>query len=1247
MVESGFKQILDGLVKNPSDKALWSQIASIMKDTDRKTFITCLQQNMMVLKEFISLLESDPRFVADFKITLQEMDALEPFISNLKNLEMLMSSRSKSEPAPSSGATTSQPAPREAKPTRSPALADIDSDLDDILGNASIDESKDGSNSIEHELAEITESDKILRQKNEKAYLDLVQAAKTKIYSYSDQDIDDVIDAYKKALAIKADNAADWYYLAQAYLKRAQKRAGVFSYSFEGHYKDLTDFYESRNATKRAVQLDPQDKTYWEQLTMIYDVMNKKPLALFCAKKTLEMQISQEKRLSDAGLASTSSIQGAASAILKQKVETLQNEAGIEIDPFDEEAVDAWENQVRKEKIQKGTPLDHLELYQEALDAYNNGDMESTKNFLAKATKLKPDFFEAWILIAEVKTQAAMQTQDKELQNIEFIDVNRCLDRAIEIMPDSIEPYKIYAKEYEFLDSRDNYIRVLDKIIELEPDNWEYRKKVADVNFEKGLNFHIYGDATQADKFLRKAIDLYPYDPNPWTWLGKNHILRGQLDDAIKALKESLRLDEGNAGAREGLIEAHLLLATQHERDRKYDEALQNIDAVLLLDPENEKASAARAQIIDDYCDMGYDALESGGGGGKDLSLARDQFQKALSIIPDHPFALAGIARIEMLEGHVDKAIDAYTRALEGWTNLIVEFSDEFVLQLAIQVMKELVARTPAMENILDDAANHLKSYLDSFMNFVPFMHADRIHIGHVYKEMMQFFFDLATMAAGAGSKSAQAVLDAFDAAALPAHFTPVKDWKGTRGTTDQDIARSRVLVLKDLKFFLERLFNMFLIKADSTNINNSIVFINFLRQELSFTIKEIYDALDSLENGQSVIKVFDQLASYMYVASTRIRTADASITKVSKAIISIQPHPTADVQAVITKEQKLVFMSKNLQPVDSAIFTGKATRIKPSDAQWSPDGRKLLLSESKGEKRSIKALLQHGNQLMMVDMSNDPMLDPNIDAFSLDPSALEQQFVTIDLDQNAIATGWKDDSTFQVLLKSGVLMRWTRRGGELEQRSSRLPIGENDVVAASPNQELLAVFSTEKKTLTYFNIRTDQVFRFALPMDVGFRPISVKWDNASTATHFLARNGDGSYVIGFAASDGTIKLPLAFDEKDLREDVFEVIVAGQHAFYLLRAGKKFFVSEASKSMWMEFPIEVDLAALLDKGILNMQWTSVKELRFYMDDAIVRLDLSPKMKQMISDRISFLERFPRQTFADKASWLKEMRDVLS
>ncbi|MEX2682050.1 MAG: tetratricopeptide repeat protein [Candidatus Sigynarchaeota archaeon] len=1239
MAESEFKEKLDRLTKSPGDMALWSQITSTLNDQTRKLLITCLQQNPVVLKKFTSLLESDPKIASEFKITLQEMDALEPFIANLKNLEELLESPEKSTEIPSKPGNAKEAIQKGTKPGKSTALDDIDTDLKDIFGDSIASEKITDSDAIKQQLEEITEADKIANQKKEETYKDLIRAASGKLYSYADQDIDDVISIYKKALALKADNAIDWYNLSQAFLKRAQKRVGVFSYSFEAHYKDLTDFYESRNAIKKAVQLDPNEKAYWDQLTMIYEIMNKKPLALYCAKKALEMQISQEKRLSSSGLGNASSIQGAASAIMKEKVETLQKEAGFELDPFDEDAVAAWESQTRKEKIKKGLPLDHLELYEEALETYNAGDMEATKNLLSKATKIKDDFLEAWILLADIKCQSAMETKDREIQQIEFSDVNRCLDKAIEINPDSIEPYKIYAKEYEFLDSRDNFIRILEKIIELEPENWEYRKKVADVNFEKGMNFHIYGDTVQADKFLHKAIELYPYDANSWTWLGKNYLLKGQQVEAIKALREALRLDEGTLGAKESMIDAYYDLATKHKNAKQYDDALQDIKEIFSLDPDNEKAKAVQSLIIDDYCDMGFEALEQ-----KDLVHARQHFQKALSIANNHPFALVGIASVENGEGHIDKALEFLDKALEEWASLIVDSTDEFVLQAAIETFKEIVVGSTTTIQALAQTTNLLKAYLDSFMNFVPFMHADRIHIGHVYQEIMQFFFDLAAIASTQRNVNALRVLESFGASGLPSHYTAIGDWKGSRASGNETIARARILVLNDLKFFLDRLFNMFLFKSDTTKINNSVVFINFLRQDLSLTIKEIYDALEFVENGQGVIKVFDQLATYTHTASAKIRTTEASVLKVPKPIISIQPHPAADVQAVITKEPKLVFMTKNFQPIESAIFTGKTARIKPSVVQWSPDGKKLLVSESKLEKRTIKALMQHDNKLMMLDLASDPMFNPGSLMLALDDAALEQHVTMIELDQSAVAIGWKDDTTFQALLKNGILMRWTPGETSLNQKSTRLQIGENDFLAASPNQELLAILSTENKALTYINIRTDKIFRFTL--DTPIKPISVKWDNMSARTHFLAKKETGEYVIGFAGSDGTIKMPLTFEENDLNEDVFEIIASGQHFFYLMRTSKKLIVTEASKSMWMEFPIEIDLAALLDRGILNMQWMSLKEVRFYMEDSIIRLDLTGKMKQMLSDRIGFLERFPRETFIEKAKWLKDMQQLM-
>lgn len=1240
MGDEELRQILEKLLENPDDSADWSEIPNLLEVDNRAFFLSWLEENPQLLKRFITLMDSDPVIASEFKLTLQEMDALEPFIESLKNMpestgnmSAVPDEQTEIEHLPSSVENRHE---KSEKPSED--LERLDADLADILDTEEV--VPDNKASFEKALEDLDEEGNLAKQKRDSDYQAIIHEASSKLYSYNDQDIDDVIALYAKAFSLKEGTAMDWYNLGQTFLKRAQRKVGVFSYSFEGHYKDLSDYYEGLNASKKAVNLAPGDKTYWEILSTIYEMMGKKPMALFCARKSLELQLDQERWIAGSTLLDSTETQSAASEIIQKKVDALQAETEIEIDPFDDNAVAAWESQARKEKEQKGMPLDHVELYAEALESMESGDVEAAKNRLTKATKLKPDFFEPWIVLANIHTGSAMTDADKELQQIEFSDASRCLERAIQIRPNSIEPYKLFAKQYEFLDSRDNFIRVLDKIIELEPENWEYRKKLCDVNFEKGLHFHIYGDTVQADYFLHKAIDQYPYDPRPWTWLGKNFILKGQYADAISALQESFRLDPSNVGVKEGLIEAFSLRAKQYQEAKLYDDAFHDINEIFSLDPENDDAMTIQTSIVDDYCEMGFDALEAG-----NIEDARRQFENALSIKQDHPFCLAGIARCEIAGNDEKKALDAFNRALEEWNVAIVNYDDEFVIQAVLEIFKEIISRELPYDPSIEQAAEQFKRYLDGFMNLVPLLHGDHVHMGQVYVAVFQFFLEISAIAATSGNENAGKILESFQATELPIHQGIVGDWKAMRNTSDETITQQRLLVLKDLKFFLDHLFNMFLFKSHTSNVNDILTFINYLRQDLSLTIKEIYDILEFAENGQSLIRIFDLLATYTHVASAKVRTSDLVIMKTSHAILMIRPHPTKDVQAMITSEPKLIFADWNLQPLESTIYSGKTMKIKPSDVQWSQDGNKLLITESKEEKRSFKALMQHGNQIIMLDMRYDPMINPEINIMDLDPSVLEQQVMTVELDQKVIVIGWKDQDTFQALLKDGTLMRWKIAGGVLEQKMTRLPLDENDLIVLSPNQELIAILSSQKKTLTYVNIRTDQKFNFTYERDV--KVIALKWDNASSMAHFLTHALDtGKYSIALALKDGSIQFVVDFDEKDLNEDVFEPLIAGQQIFYLLRAGNKLIITEASNSMWMEFPLEVDAQSVLAHTLLNLQWINTKEIRFYMEDAIVKLDLTPKMKQMLSDRIGFLERFPRSTFVDKADWLKTMQSAL-
>nr|MDO8119143.1 UDP-3-O-acyl-N-acetylglucosamine deacetylase [Candidatus Sigynarchaeota archaeon] len=660
------RQALDKLRASPSDEEAWSLVSIVVNANTKDHFITFLKENPPVLQKFKSMVKSDPEIISTFFLNLEDMDALEASTSRVTD--------------PSYG----------SRDKTADTLESIDKELADILGDQesarskSIEKKEDAMKLIEDDLEDIKIDEK-KGQESINQYNELIKQAKDLSYSFSEADIDKSITLYEQALSLKDDQAIDWYNLGQAYLKRAQKKVGVFTYGFEGSYKDPTDFYNALDTSKKAVLLDPTDRVYWENLATIYEIVNKKPLAVFCLKHSLTMLQEQEQRFKDSGLVGSTSLQADMITFLQKKIDQLKHDEPSEIDPFDDAAVFEYEKRYRREKLSKHQPLNHVELIAEAYEQQEHGNLDGTIAMLKKAVEIKPDFFEAWMMLADLSNQLAMATTDLEQRSFSFSDALRYTNEALKINASSIEPYKVLAQQYNFLGARDDYIRTLTKITELEPENWEYKKKLADVYCEKGVNFHIYNDAIQARSFFARAIEIYPYDHVAWKWAGKNHVLLGQLPEAINAYNESLRLEETDASTKEGLVEALFLQAEKYHADGLLDKSLENIGKIEVFVSGHAKAMALFDSIVEGLCDTGFDALED-----SDDENAIKIFEKVLQIQPGYPFALFGLAKVHFKNGNHDASLDNALLALEEWCSEIMRYADEFIRHKALDALGDL-----------------------------------------------------------------------------------------------------------------------------------------------------------------------------------------------------------------------------------------------------------------------------------------------------------------------------------------------------------------------------------------------------------------------------------------------------------------------------------------------------------------------------------------------------------------------------
>ncbi|MFX0100298.1 MAG: tetratricopeptide repeat protein [Candidatus Hodarchaeota archaeon] len=1214
--KSVLRDLLEKLVDDPGDNEIWMKTSEVMNEESKDMFLEHLKGYPGVLKAFFNLIQLDPKISENFFLTLEDVDRLESLLRG---------------PTPSPGEDTSEEESPSitAEPDKSVFIKDIDDQLADILGEEK--EEPLATSEFDDVLSEL--SDEKTSDEKDKEYKDLIKQASDKLFSFDQEVISEAIKLYEEALLINAENAIDWYNLGQSYLKRAQKTAGIFSYSFEGHYKDLSDFYKSLSATKRAVELALDDKFYWQNLATIYELMGKKPMALFCIRKSLEIFKTQKERVTGSELLDSGSIEDDQLNQLKDKYENLASQVEGEVDPFDDAAVFQFESEARKLKIEKDKPLDHHELYLEAVEQYDNGEIEKSRNYLNKSIELKEDFFEAWLTLAEINTVVAMNTGDDELQVIEFSDANRCLERAKKIEPNSIEPLKIYAMQYEFLDNRDDYIKTIAKIVEFEPDNWKYRKTLGEVYFEKGLNFHIYADATAADIYMRKSIDMYPYDGSIWLWYGKNFILRKEYDNAINALLESQRLTGENDAVIEALKQAHYEKAKKFKNENKYEEALASIADIFEIDPENGLATELQYEIVDDYCQFGFSDIEE-----NKLENARENFEKALTIDAKYPFAWFGMAQYHFLSDHLDEGLTATINTMVEWNLDINKYSDQFIIEGALDIFPYMVKASHQYNDKIVRVCEEFKQLLGSFMDINELIHNDHIKHGTIYKRILDFFFVIAVQIIENSDENLKKLLEFFDASELPAHVKIIGNWENTRGIDDKVIIENRILILKDLEFFIQRLFNMLLFKCNNKDIDNIIIFLNYIIQELNITIKEIYEIFKFIENGEVLIKILDILATTIHVDTIEICLDEFPIIKAHKNISLIRPHPILDLHAVIYKDQKVSITDQGFSPQKSIIFTGKAAKIKPDDIQWSKDGFKLCAVENNFEKKKLR--------VTSINLSLDPLVNKEAEAVEIDQELLEAQIFQKELEGNALIINWKEKEAFQLLLDNGIMIGWFLTGSLYRKESDYLSIDQDHLHALSQDQRKFALINRSKKALILLNLETVESFSYELSPEK--MPLALEWDNTSKMVHVLSKGNDNDeYCLEKIYPGSPIELVGEFEEFDLTVELFRALNAGDHVLYFLYTESQIIVYDDSFSMRMEFPVDEKFQALLGKGILNVFWFKKNEIWISVNDSkIINLDLTGSMRVMLENRVKFLSRFPRDTFMKKVNLLKSLLNSL-
>ncbi len=225
--------------------------------------------------------------------------------------------------------------------------------------------------------------------------------------------------------------------------------------------------------------------------------------------------------------------------------------------------------------------------------------------------------------------------------------------------------------------SRQNYAQAiyhLNKMVNLQPDNIVARRIL-------GAALLRQKDAEQAIKALMPIVTSGNADSVVLALLGSANMQLGKFDEGTAFFEQAVESKPG-----ESKLKTQLALSKLASGDSRA--ALSNLQEVLDKDPNSKQAAAFMAlislreknyeaailsadKLIAQSVDnpVGYNIKGSAFAGMEKLQEAREQFKKALEVAPEYHSASMSSAKLELQEGHEEKAIEIYQNILKADNN--------------------------------------------------------------------------------------------------------------------------------------------------------------------------------------------------------------------------------------------------------------------------------------------------------------------------------------------------------------------------------------------------------------------------------------------------------------------------------------------------------------------------------------------------------------------------------------------------
>ncbi|MEM4307900.1 MAG: tetratricopeptide repeat protein [Thermoplasmata archaeon] len=469
---------------------------------------------------------------------------------------------------------------------------------------------------------------------------------------FENGDFDGAISCYNEALKLSPENVAAMYNKANALLQIGRNEEALKileklvkqNPDIEEIWNNLGNIYARRGkieeaveAYTRAIDLNPDYTVARYNLGMvlaqkgeyagainqfIYVLEREAMVEAYCAKASCEYAIHD----------------------FQEALETINKAISLDSKNVDawllraailaelEQTEDAFSTLKECMKINPDRPEIYLAT---AKLAVKHNRLKTAEEFLKEAVERNSDHVEAWELLADVEFQlekydAAIYAAERAIsipesrehrwylvyllgssyfEKKEFIDARRYFESCIEENPGFAEAYVKLGFTLIETGKREEGLQLLEKAMEMKPDDWHVQYLVAKGKFEigeveeasqildkllektadsaalllMGRILVLKGDLEEAILMFEKAIDKNPANFEAWYYKGRTLFEKKEIEKASAALELALQINPWH-------YNSLYYLALSYEEQQNYSKAAECYEEILKISPRDYHA---------------------------------------------------------------------------------------------------------------------------------------------------------------------------------------------------------------------------------------------------------------------------------------------------------------------------------------------------------------------------------------------------------------------------------------------------------------------------------------------------------------------------------------------------------------------------------------------------------------------------------------------------------------------------------